>query len=236
MNQFSRVVASIFLVGAVLVSCRGEQQKVVKTTLKSETDSLAYVIGMNIADNLIAMDSTINIAVVCKAIAEKSASKAIMKSQDARNYYLRYLTYVEPERKRGYEEQYLDDLSKADRNFARSKSGLTYNVEVIGDEAFTPKGVNDLVSICYTISRIDGEQIFSSYEAGDTLAMGLSKLQVGVQESVKMIGKGGKISAWMPSKLAYGENGDAELDIDPFETLFYQIELVDMKKNGARSK
>ncbi len=229
MNKF---IVSTLLVAATLISCKSEPKAVI-SPLKSETDSLAYIIGMNIADNLLAMDSTINIAVVCRAIAEQSGSKSLFTSDDARDYYLRYLSYVEPERKRGYEEQYLEDLTKANRDFTRSKSGLTYNVAVIGDESLTPKGTNDLISLRYTIARVGGEQIFSSYERGDTLLIALKDLNKGVQESLKMIGKGGRVNAWIPSKMAYGEMGDQELDIDPFETLYYEMELVDMERNAA---
>ncbi len=231
MNRF--LVSALF-VAATLVSCKSEPTTEV-TPLKVETDSLAYIIGMNIADNLMAMDSTINVAVVCRAIAERSAEQSLISSDDARDYYLRYLTYVEPERKRGYEEQYLEDLTKANRDFTRSKSGLTYKIEVIGDESLTPRGVNDLISVRYTVSRIDGEQIFSSYEAGDTLVVALKNMLGGMQESVKMIGKGGKVDAWIPSKLAYGEMGDSLLMVDPFETLYFEMELVDMERNAGRT-
>ncbi|MFI3332811.1 MAG: FKBP-type peptidyl-prolyl cis-trans isomerase [Rikenellaceae bacterium] len=229
MNKFSILV---LFVAAIFVSCRGEQKSSV-TPLKGETDSLAYVIGMNIAENLMAMDSTINVSVVCRAIAEHSGSKSLITPNDARDYYLRYLTYVEPERKRGYEDKYLEDMIKSDRRFTRSNSGLTYNIAVIGDESLTPKGTNDLISMRYTISRLDGEQIFSSYEVGDTLVVALQNLTKGVQESLKMIGKGGKVNAWIPSKLSYGERGDSLLGVDPFETLYYEMELIDMERNAA---
>ncbi len=232
MNKKIGFVLSALCVAATLVSCNSEPKSVV-AQLKTESDSLAYIIGMNVADNLLAMDSTINMKVVCRAIAERSASKSLLTHDDAKTYYLRYLTYVEPERKRGYEEQYLEDLVKADRTFTRSKSGLTYHIDVIGDEDFTPRGVNDLISLRYTISRVDGEQIYSSYEDADTLVIGLKNLADGVQESLKMVGKGGKVNAWIPSELAFGEAGDSLLGVEPFETLYYEMEMVDMERNGA---
>ncbi len=232
MNKF---IITALTVGALLVSCKSEPKKVL-APLKSETDSLAYVIGVSIADNLLAMDSTINIGVVCRAIAEQAASKSLISRDDAKDYYLRYITFVEPEQKRGYEEQYLEDLAKTNRDFTRSKTGLTYNIAVIGDESLTPKGLNDMVSICYTISRVNGDSVYSSYQAADTLVVALSELSDGLQESVKMIGKGGKVNAWIPSKLAYGEEGDEELKISPFETLYYEMELIEMERNGARNR
>ncbi|MFI3264709.1 MAG: FKBP-type peptidyl-prolyl cis-trans isomerase [Rikenellaceae bacterium] len=230
MNRF---IASILLVAAIFTSCNNSSKPTV-ATLATKTDSLAYVIGVSIADNLMAMDSTINIAVVCRAIAEQASSKSLLTRDEARDYYLRYISFVEPERKRGYEEQYLEDLAKVNRDFTRSKSGLTYNIAVIGDEEFIPRRTTDLISMRYSVSRMNGEEIFSSYAKGDTLVIALKELLPGMQESVKMIGKGGKVNAWIPSKLTYGEEGDAQLDVDPFETLYYEMELIDMVANGAK--
>lgn len=234
MNKFRFPFSIIIIISSLisLFSCKSEPQTTI-TPLKSESDSLAYIIGMSVAENLIAMDSTINFAAVCRAMVDYGSSEALLSLDEARTYYLRYLTYVEPERKRGYEEQYLEELTKTNRDYTRSKSGLTYNIEVIGDESRTPRGVNDLISMRYTISRIDGEQIYSSFEAADTLVAALKDLGEGVQESLKMIGEGGKITAWIPSRLAYGEYGDSLLRVQPFETLYYQMELVGMERNAA---
>ncbi len=231
----NRLIFSALVATSLLISC-AQKPKTPVAALATETDSLAYVIGVSIADNLMAMDSTINIAAVCRAITEQSSakSKPLLSRDQAREYYLRYITFVEPERKRGYEEQYLEDLSKNNRDYTRSNSGLTYNITVIGDEEFTPRRLNDLVSLRYSVSRMNGEEVFSSYTAGDTLSMALKELLPGVQESVKMIGKGGKINAWLPSKLAYGEDGDDSLMIEPFETLYFEMEVIDMVVNGAR--
>ncbi len=231
----NRLFFSALVATTLLISCN-QKPKTAVAALATETDSLAYVIGVSIADNLMAMDSTINIAAVCRAITEQTSakSKPLLSRDQAREYYLRYITFVEPERKRGYEEQYLDDLVKTNRDYTRSNSGLTYNITTIGDEEFTPRRVNDLVKMRYTVSRMNGEEIFSSYTDGDTLSMALKELLPGVQESVKMIGKGGKVNAWIPSKLAYGEDGEPTIDIEPFETLYFEMELIDMVVNGAR--
>ncbi len=208
---------------------RGVDPAIRQSELANEGDSLAYIVGMNVAEQLLKMDSTINISVVCRAIIEQSEEKAVMSREVAREEYMRYLLYVEPERRRRYEERFLADLASNDRNFTRTKSGLTYHISVIGDESRMAKGAGDWVSIRYTISRIGGEQIVTDREESESL----TDLLGGLEESVRLIGKGGKIEAWMPSQLAYGEDGDEELGIEAIETLHYQIELVDVEKGKA---
>ncbi len=220
----------------LLASCSSGNgsSKSQKFKLRDGADSLAYVIGMNIADNVIKLDSTLNADAICLGIAERMRGEEIFTTEEARTYYLRYMTHVIPEIRRSYENKFLAELVESDRNFTRyDDDGIAYHVDVIGDESFTPRGDNDLVTFRYTIARIDGTQLYSSYEKGDTLSQGLGSLTKGVQESLKLIGKGGKIDVWMPSSFAYGNDGDEELGVEPYETLYFEIELIDTERNAA---
>lgn len=230
----SFIISAIIAAFAIGCSSKSENQTDIdirNATLTSESDSLAYIIGMSIGEQLIKMDSSINITLVSRAIVEQFERRAAMNIDDARIEYLRYLLYVEPERKRGYEEQYLSNLAQNDRKYTRTKSGLTYHIKVIGDESLQPKGNNDWLTINYTITRLSGEELLTTEES-----VALSDLKIGVQESVKMIGKGGEIDLYIPSKLAYGEEGDAELGIEPIETLHYTIKVVEVEKNMAQTR
>ena len=172
----------------------------VEYNLSNEGDSLAYIIGMNIADNLLKMDSTINVNAVCTGIIQKISGKSVISANDARTYYLRYVNYVQPEKRRGYEEQYLTDMAKSDRELTRTQSGLVYNIMVIGDESVTPRNNNEILALRYIIKRDPAsEAIYSSYDRQDTTKIELSKLITGMGEGVKMIGNGCKFKAWLPS-------------------------------------
>lgn len=238
----SRLYIAIGVIATVLgVSCgskSGVKDFDVKSVgLASESDSLAYIIGMSVADQLIKMDSTINYGVVCRAIMEHSAGKAVFTREDAQQEYLRYLLYVEPERRRGYEETFLANLAEKDRDYTRTKSGLTYHIEVIGNESLTPKTTNDWINLKYRIERVGGETIYPlSGGASEEIEGTLDDFVEGVREAIKMIGEGGKIRAWIPSKLAYGESGDTKLGVEPIETLYYEIELVKVDKGNASSR
>lgn len=205
--------------------------------LSSEADSLAYIIGLSVAEQLQSMDSSINVGVLCRAIMDYSEGVAIMDTDDARVAYLRYVYYVEPERKRGYEERYLADLAAADRNYIRTKTGLTYNIKVIGDEKSMPKFANDWVTIRYSVSRVDGKQVYPSEV--DSLAVEsfvLSHLPKGVGEALRLIGKGGEMDFWMASKLGYGDNGNEEMGIQPTETLHYSLKLTDLESGKGEER
>ena len=204
--------------------------------LKTDTDSVAYVIGMNVGMNLMKMDSTINVNAVCEGIRDVFRQGTKFSAADAEVFYLRYMNYALPEKARAYEEQFLQDILKANRNYARTASGVTYTVEVLGDQEQIPASDRDSIALRYLIRTADGRDVYSSYERGDTLRTTLGGLLKGMKESVKLVGRGGKINAWIPSSAGYGTEGDKELGIQPNTTLYYEIELVDVDKYANWSR
>ena len=204
--------------------------------LKTDTDSVAYVIGMNVGMNLMKMDSTINVNAVCEGIRDVFRQGTKFSAADAEVFYLRYMNYALPEKARAYEEQFLQDILKANRNYARTASGVTYTVEVLGDQEQIPASDRDSIALRYLIRTADGQEVYSSYERGDTLRTTLGGLLKGMKESVKLVGRGGKINAWIPSSAGYGTEGDKELGIQPNTTLYYEIELVDVDKYANWSR
>ena len=208
---------------AMFASCRKSGVK-----LGAETDSLAYVIGMNVGKSLLQMDSTLNVDVVCTAIQDAFNGKEKMTFEEAKVYYLRQMNYTKYERFKLYEERFLADLAKSDRAYARTKSGITYKIAELGDQQNLPAYHRDTVVIRYKITRQDGTTVYSSYEHNDTTRVALSKLVVGLQENLKMVGKGGRLTTWIPSLLAYGTGGNEELGVGPNTTLCYEVEVLDV--------
>lgn len=218
------------LLCAVLVAGGCSKKSGGGVKLRTDTDSVAYVIGMNIGMNLWRMDSTINVNAVCEGIRDAMRKSPKLTQAEARTFYLRYLTWTLPEKARAYEEQFLADIAKSNRSYARTASGVTYTVKEVGDQEQLPSADRDSLTLRWLIRTADGEQVFSSYERGDTLRVALGDLRKGVKESVKLIGRGGRINAWMPAAAAYGAEGDKELGIAPNTTLYYEIELLGVDK------
>lgn len=202
--------------------------------LKTDLDSVAYVIGMNVGLNLQRMDSTLNAEAVCEGIRDVFRGKTRMTMDDAETFYLSYVNYALPEKARAYEEQFLEDIARSNRSYARTSSGVTYTVEEVGDQDLIPTSERDSVALRWVIRTADGEEVTSSYERGDTVRSTLRNLRSGVRESVKLIGRGGKILAWLPAAEAYGAEGDKELGIAPNATLYYEIELLEVDKYANR--
>ncbi len=228
------LIASVLLVLLSVGACSkksGGNAKLVR-----DTDSLAYVIGMNVGRNLLRMDSTIRVEALCEGIRDVFRGKTRFTDEEARTFYLTYVNYLLPEKARAYEEQFLADIAKSNRSYARTGSGVTYTVTEIGDQERIPVSERDSVALRYVIRSTDGTLLYSSYERGDTVRDLLGHLRRGVRESVKLIGEGGRIEAWIPAAAAYGAEGDKALGIGPNATLRYEIELVDVAKYADWSR
>lgn len=222
MKRNATLVALLLALAAV--SCHKSGGK----KLAAESDSLSYVIGMNVGCNLMQMDSTLNIDAVCTAIRDVYAADTKMTMDEAKTYYLRQMNYAKYEKFRQYEERFLTDLVKNDRTFVRSKTGVTYRVDKLGDQQTLAVAQRDTVVIRYKLSRPDGTVVESSYERADTTRAALSELVTGLQEVMKVVGPGGSAQAWIPSGLGYGSGGSEELGVEPNTTLFYEVEVLDV--------
>lgn len=222
--------ATLLLIGVLLLggSC-SKRGQAPTATFTNEQDSVAYILGMNIARNLRQVDSTLNIEALTAGIRDHFAKSERFTAAEAQRIYLHYINVSKPEAVLAYEDRFLEEVVRDNRSYARSKTGLTYAVEEVGEVNLSPKAAYDTVSFRYLGRTLDGREFDSSFERGDTTRMALGDLLEGLQESLKLIGKGGRIMAYLPAALGYGAEGNKELGVAPNTTLYYEIELLNVE-------
>lgn len=220
-------IAIIGLVAMAVMACGGSSRG---GKLQNSTDSLSYIIGMNIAYNIMEMDSTVNASQVMAGISDVLDGTPQISLEDGKFYLLSYMNYDVYERVKKYENQILEDMASSDKDIVRTRSGLTYKVKELGDMGNTASHPRDTVAIRYTAKTLAGVEVDSLANRRDTLRTTLTKLIDGLEEGVKLVGQGGKITLWMPSSLAYGAEGDTEKNIKPNEMLEYDVEIIEVKR------
>ena len=85
------------------------------------------------------------------------------------------------------------------------------------------------MAIRFVAKTVDGKVVESSYERGDTTRTAVGDLMPGLRQSVRLVGGRRSNECMDTLRLAYGAEGDKKLGVVPNATLFYEIELVDVR-------
>ena len=122
--------------------------------------------------------------------------------------------------------EFLEENAKND-SVVQTESGLQYMVLKEGTGA--KPGPTDNVTVHYTGRLLDGT-VFDSSVDGEPATFPLNKVIPGWTEGLQLMSEGAKYRLFIPSELAYGENGAGD-KILPNSTLIFDVELIKVEKN-----
>ena len=105
-------------------------------------------------------------------------------------------------------------------------SGLQY--EVISEGTGPKPSINDTVVTHYHGTLIDGTVFDSSVERGEPAQFPVNGVIQGWIEALQMMQVGSKWRLFVPSDLAYGDQGSGPA-IGPGTTLIFEVELIEIK-------
>ena len=213
----SLLIISLFT--SLTLSCKKSTN-----TIATEADSISYIIGLSVGNSLMKMDSTLNIDAVCEAIRDTYNSTEKMTLEQGRDYFLAQKTYFVHEKAEKYQEQFLTDLRKANRDFVRLRSGVTYKIDKLGDQNVQTLVSRDTLSLILSIY----DQAGAAISEKDTVVIAYRDVLEGLREVIRITGNGGSADVWVPSSQAYGSEGNAELGITPNQLLNYKVDIIDI--------
>ncbi len=122
-------------------------------------------------------------------------------------------------------EKWLAEVEKQE-GVQKTESGLLYRIDREGTGAQATADT-DVVLVNYEGKNRVGDIFDSSYERNEPISFSLNGVIKGWTEGMKLVKAGGQITLWIPSELAYGENG-AGADIGPNEALEFKVELLEV--------
>ena len=114
--------------------------------------------------------------------------------------------------------------NKTAEGVVTTESGLQYKVITEGTGATPADG--DIVKVHYTGTLLDGTKFDSSVDRGEPLEFPIGAVIPGWTEMLKLMKVGGKVTAWIPSDLAYGPRGRGP-QIPGNSLLVFEMELID---------
>ncbi len=123
-------------------------------------------------------------------------------------------------------KRFLEENAKRE-SVKQTPSGLQY--EIIKEGNGQKPLASDRVKVHYHGTLIDGTVFDSSVRRGEPATFGVTQVIQGWVEALQMMSVGSKWKLFIPHKLAYGAQGAGEL-IEPFSTLIFEVELLDIIK------
>jgi FKBP-type peptidyl-prolyl cis-trans isomerase FklB len=104
-------------------------------------------------------------------------------------------------------------------------TGLQY--EILNQGTGTTPKASDTVKVHYHGTLISGEVFDSSVQRGEPATFGVTQVIQGWVEALQLMPVGSKWKLYIPSELAYGEQGAGQL-IGPHTSLIFEVELLDI--------
>ena len=237
MKKFAIVLAG----SIVLAACGGNDDKSSDVELKTEDQKASYALGFRSAEQMSAMknlDLEAMIAGLRDGFGDESESRLGDEDLDQliRDYQTRMMEARQQEQEERAQKNLEESQAFLEENAGKegietTDSGLQYKVLESGEEGAESPTLEDTVEVHYKGSLVDGTVFDSSIERDKPAVFGLKHIIPGWQEALPMMKVGDKWQLFLPPELGYGEQG-AGGDIGPNQVLIFEVELLDVKKQG----
>ena len=215
--MYLRVIASMIFVALMAAGCTAEEKAVKpEVTLDSAKNRISYTIGVNIGQDFKTQKMDIDPDVLLEGLNDSMAGKELR------------MTEMEQRATKNKEEgeAFLAENAKKE-GIVVTESGLQYKIVEPG-EGDSP-GPNDVATVHYRGTLIDGKQFDSSYDRGQPATFPVGGVIAGWTEALQLMKPGAKWQLFIPSELAYGERGAGQ-DIGPNAVLTFDVELISVEK------
>ena len=204
-----------------------------KLALKNQKERVSYIIGMDIGSNLKKQSIDVDPNILAKGMKDALyGEKPLLTEQEIQETMLAFQKEImakqaEIGKKNKAEGEAFLSENKQKEGVKTLPSGLQYKVIKAGTGK-VPK-LTDTVTAHYRGTLINGMEFDSSYKRGQPANFKVSGVIRGWTEALQLMQEGSKWQLFIPSNLAYGEQG-AGRDIGPNVTLIFEVELISIQE------
>lgn len=243
----SAVATGSILLSATFMSCdlTAKEKTITASDIATSKGQHSYAIGTDMGKGIKSIETDLDYAIVIQGIKDQldSTRTPLMNDsqvtaalqnfmQEMRAARMAKDSVLAAERKAKAVENLATQTAFLEKNKAEvgvitTESGLQYISLTEGSGAVAKDG--DTVSVHYTGTLLDGNKFDSSIDRNQPLSITLGEGQLipGWVEMLRLMKKGDKVKAWVPSNLAYGENGNQVILGNSL--LIFEMELLDIK-------
>lgn len=197
--------------------------------MKNDTQKLSYALGVNIGLSLKPQGvDEVDVQKLVSGINDVvSGAELQMKQEEVHSILRNHFDQLQArmaEKSLKAQAAYFSENGKMD-GIITLESGLQYQVLKAGDGA--KPTLTSEVTTHYHGTTIDGNVFDSSVERGEPASFPVNRVIPGWTEALQLMSIGSKWKLFVPSNLAYGEQG-AGAKIPPHTPLIFEVELLEI--------
>ena len=231
MKRLALITIAILCVTATYAQKSKKTSTAAIVAPKTVTEITSYALGVNMLSGLKQNAEQYGIKLdwkwVIKGLKEASEDKSQFNETQLRDAFamLDSLVKENNKEKAKVQKDFLTENAKKE-GIVVTPSGLQYKVIRMGNGA--KPTADDKVKVQYEGKTIDGKVFDSSYQRGEPIIFPLSNVIKGWVEGIQLMPVGSKFMFYIPSELAYGEQGAGGGAIEPNSTLIFEVELLEI--------
>ncbi len=224
------ILIGLIGVGSCAVAQKDDSEHV---ELKNKKDSLSYVIGTDVGEQLKDLNADIEMEPFEEGFTDALEAQGMrIDSVRAEEIRKQFAESIRDELEKEQEAIAREGMKESKEYLAENKkrkgvkttaSGLQYEVLQKGNGEKPDK--NDTVAVTYT-GMLTDSTVFDQSPPDETSIFPLDRIITGLREGVLMMREGAKYRFYVPPQLAYGEEGAPPI-IPPNAVLIFELELVE---------
>ena len=251
----ANTIIAVLMMGVAVMACnnakpaaKGEDAALqVKTAAdftpsKAEVDSVSYLVGINFGSFIKGYNfGELNYSEIMKGLKDFVNAEGDQMSPEfvnqfkhdpntmnqAFNAYLEKIHNRQAFENRAASEAFLEKNAQRE-GVQVTPSRLQYEIIEPGNPD-VKAGPMDQVSVLYKGTLIDGTVFDQTPEGSEPITLALNQVIPGWTEGLQLVGEGGHIKLYIPSGLAYGEQGGGQV-IGPNAALIFDVKVAKVIK------
>jgi FKBP-type peptidyl-prolyl cis-trans isomerase len=214
---------------------------------QDEKSKLSYSVGVDIGRTLTRLQLDLNQDALTQGLTDVLTKKPLaMTDQELQQTLQNFQQQMVQKQQAAMAKKQEDMKANAGKNKTEGQKFLTDNAKKPGVKTL-PSGLQykvikqgtgdkpkdtDIVEVNYRGTLINGKEFDSSEKNGGPVSLPVNGVIQGWSEALKLMPVGSKWEIYVPSDLAYKDEGAGE-DIAPGSTLVFDVELLGIKKTAG---
>lgn len=195
-----------------------------------DKEKVSYAIGLNVAQGLQEQSiEELDFDAFKNGVEDFLNKKELkMSGEEAQKHINDFFTIVQQEKfGKNIEaaKAFHEKIAEKDE-VTTLNSGLQY--EILKEGEGEKPGAESTVTTHYHGTLIDGTVFDSSVERNQPATFGVNQVIKGWTEALQMMNKGAKWRLYVPEHLAYGANPHPQSPIEPYSSLIFDVELLEV--------